>query len=73
MTTEQKIAHKKLVANFILNDFKGILNKYKLTIKTVPMHPDALGFLCKGVILGWWDKKYLKDVTEKWIVENLNS
>ena len=70
MTPEQDKELKIYIANFIINDLLALMKKYKWKIETFPLDASVIRFLCKGVILGHWDKKYVKTTVEKWAVEN---
>ena len=62
----------KAIANFILNDLKGILNKRKLTIEQCPLATEVVGFLVRQTVNGNLNKQKLKPLVIKLIEEKLN-
>lgn len=69
MTDQEK--YGKPIANFILNDLKGILNKRKLSFDDCPLAPEVIGFLVRASINGQLDKRKIRPLVEKWIDENV--
>ena len=59
----------KKLANVLLNDFKGLLNKNKVDIKDCGIDPEDLMTLVKLHYCGVFDKKQLRELLEKRIVD----
>ena len=47
----------KIVANLLLNDIKGLLNKHKLTIEQCPISPAVLALLARFIRMRHYQKE----------------
>jgi Asp-tRNA(Asn)/Glu-tRNA(Gln) amidotransferase B subunit len=63
----------KVIANLIMNDLKGLLNKYKLKIEQCPLKPEVIGFLGRSIASNNLTKKQAKALMAKWFEENLKN
>ena len=57
--------YSKVLANWLTNDFQGMLNKRKLTIKNCGIEPEDFGFLVQMVRCGLIEKERLREILEK--------
>jgi len=62
----------KVIANFIINDLKGMLSKRKLTIEQCPIAPEVIGFLGRAVAAGSLTKKQMRKLVQTWMDEAQN-
>jgi len=60
----------KRLANFLLNDFKGIVNKHKASIADCGISPDDFRQISQLLYVGAIDKKQYKEMVEKRIIEH---
>jgi len=65
-TNEDKPSDGKVIANLILNDLKGILNKKKRTIATSHIPPEVVGFFGRCINNGSLTKKQVKNLMADW-------
>lgn len=61
---------EKIIANFLLNDMRGMLNRRKLELTDCGISPEAIGFMARMVHLGLVDKRVMRRLIEQWIDEH---
>jgi len=64
----QKQFNAKKVANILLNDFKGLLNKHKVTPSSCGISPEDFVSLAKLLHCGIIEKSQFRDIVENKII-----
>lgn len=59
----------KKIANVLLNDFKGIINKHKVPISDCGITPEEFTSLVKLLYCGVYDKKALVALMDKRVAD----
>jgi Asp-tRNA(Asn)/Glu-tRNA(Gln) amidotransferase B subunit len=67
-----KPPNPKKVANVLLNDFRGLCNKYKTSVEDCGISSEEFSILVRLHELDLIDKKQLKEILEKRIQELQN-
>lgn len=56
---------EKTIANWLINDFKGMLAKRKMEVETCGISPEDFGFLVWTVYCGWHSREECRDLLTK--------